>query len=296
MIDHARPRDPASGTGRPGGHDHADDTRLAADLAAGAGAVLLDLRGRVDAGSFSGDALDLRTAGDAAAQAYLASALAAARPTDGILSEEARDDRRRVAMDRVWIVDPLDGTREFAERGDDGTWRDDFAVHVALWIRDRGISAAAVALPACGRVIDTDATTTPDPMTTEAVLAGRRPLRIAASRTRPPALAARLAELDDVELVPMGSTGAKAMAVLDGRVDAYVHAGGQYEWDSAAPVAVAIAAGYVATRLDGTPVAYNQSDPWSPDLMICHPALVGHLSHLIERVGVDADVKAPAWP
>lgn len=296
MIDHARPRDPAPGTGGSGGHDAHDDTRLAADLAAGAGAVLLALRERVDAGSFIGDALDLRTAGDAAAQAYLATALAAARPTDGILSEEARDDRRRVAMDRVWIVDPLDGTREFAERGDDGTWRDDFAVHVALWVRDRGISAAAVSLPACGRVIDTDATTTPDPMTTEAVLAGRRPLRIAASRTRPPALVARLAELDEVELVSMGSTGAKAMAVVDGRVDAYVHAGGQYEWDSAAPVAVAIAAGYVATRLDGTPVAYNQSDPWSPDLVICHPALAAHLSHLIERVGVDADVEAPAWP
>ncbi len=295
MIDHARPGVQAPDDDRVGDPDPADDTSLAAHLAAGAAAVLLDLRARVDAGSSAVDATALRSAGDRAAQAYLATALAAARPADAVLSEEASDDPRRLGMDRVWIIDPLDGTREFAER-EDGAWREDFAVHVALWVRERGVDAAAVALPACGRVIDTGSAVAPDPAAADAVLAGRRPIRVAVSRTRPPAIVSRLGTLAGVELVPMGSTGAKAMAVLDGRVDAYLHAGGQYEWDSAAPVAVAAAAGFVATRLDGSTIPYNQADPWSPDVLICHPGLAGHLAELIAQAGPDSDGEGPAWP
>ncbi len=275
MIDHAQVERPTT-----------DDTRLAADLAVGAGRVLLDVRAQAESGRIAGTTADLRAAGDAAAQRFLAAALAAARPDDPILSEEAVDDRRRLDAERVWIIDPLDGTREFAERTDDGGWRDDFAVHLALWQRGRGLTDAAVALPARDRVHSSGdrGAARPD---TEAVAAGRRPLRLAVSRSRPPAIVDRLADLADVELVPMGSAGVKAMAVVDGRVHAYVHAGGQFEWDSAAPVAVARAAGLVATRLDGTALAFNQADPWSPDLLICEPALVTLLGRLLESAGLD---------
>jgi 3'(2'), 5'-bisphosphate nucleotidase len=272
---------PASGLDLP-----ADDAALAAALAAAAGDVLIGLRARVDNGGFAGDQRALKDAGDAAAQACLADLLARARPADAVLSEEAKDDLRRLDADRVWIVDPLDGTREFSERSADGSgWRDDFAVHVALWARGRGLVAGAVALPARGLVRRSDA----PPLVAEAplreVLAGMRPLRLAVSRTRPPAVAAHLGERADVELVPMGSNGVKVMAVLDGTADAYVHAGGQYEWDSAAPVAVATAAGLVATRIDGSPLVYNQPDPWSPDLAVCHPVLVEHLHRLLADAG-----------
>ncbi len=259
-----------------------DDARLAATLAAGAGAVLLDLHARVDAGRFDGGVDELRRAGDAAAQAYLAAELGRARSTDAVLSEEAADDPRRLAADRVWIIDPLDGTREFAERLPDGSWRDDFAVHVALWRRGAGLAEAAVALPARDVVHVSDTVRPPDPASALAVLEGRRPLRVTASRTRPPAVVASLAERDDVTVVPMGSTGAKVMAVVEGAVDAYVHAGGQYEWDSAAPVAIAVAAGLVATRLDGSPLVYNQANPWSPDLLVCQPALLARLRALLD--------------
>jgi len=261
------------------------DVRLAITLAAGAGEVLLALRARVDAGDGPPDADALRRAGDAGSQAWLADALAAARPTDAVLSEEAADDLGRLEAERVWIIDPLDGTREFAERHDGGAWREDFAVHVALWRRGRGVTDAAVALPARSTVRATDRPVPPDPAAARAVLAGERRLRVAVSRSRPPAFAARLGDRGDVELVPLGSNGAKTMAVMDGTVDAYVHAGGQYEWDSAAPVAVALASGFHATRLDGTPCAYNQPAPLTPDLLVCAPALVAHVRGLLAWAG-----------
>ncbi|HEY6569738.1 MAG TPA: 3'(2'),5'-bisphosphate nucleotidase CysQ [Candidatus Limnocylindrales bacterium] len=269
-----------------------DDARLAAALAAGAGEVLLGLRLQADADHPDGDspdtaAADLRRAGDAAAQAWLAAALAAARPGDAILSEEAADDPVRLTAERVWIIDPLDGTREFGEHRPDGRWRDDFAVHIALWRRARGLTDGAVALPACGVVHSSGTRIPADVAAARAVLDGSRPLRIAVSRSRPPEVAARLAERADVELVPMGSTGVKVSRVLDGTVDAYVHAGGQHEWDSAAPVAVALASGFVATRLDGSPLVYNQPSPWSPDLVVCHPALADHLRRLLGAAGVE---------
>jgi 3'(2'), 5'-bisphosphate nucleotidase len=269
-----------------------DDVSLAAALAAGAGDVLLGLRLQADADRPDGVAVEagateLRKAGDAAAQAWLAAALAGARPDDAILSEEAADDPRRLTASRVWIIDPLDGTREFGEHRDDGAWRDDFAVHVALWRREGGLAEGAVALPACDVLYSSGRPVTPDADASRAVLEGARRLRITVSRSRPPEVAARLAERDDVELVPMGSTGVKVARVLDGTVDAYVHAGGQHEWDSAAPVAVALAAGFVATRLDGSPLVYNQPTPWSPDLVVCHPRLAAHLRTLLGWAGVE---------
>lgn len=230
------------------------DAALAAELARGAGAVLLALR---DEG-----AGNLGAEGDRRANSYLLAALAQARPGDAVLSEEAKDDPVRLGAERVWIVDPLDGTREYAERTD-GTWRTDFAVHVALWQRGAGLVAGAVALPARDQVFST---------ATPAQLPPRRPegpLRLAVSRSRPPDLLARLGQLVATELVPMGSAGVKAMAVVTGEVDAYVHGGGQYEWDSAAPVAVAAASGLHTSRLDGSPLAYNNSNPWLPDLVVC---------------------------
>jgi 3'(2'), 5'-bisphosphate nucleotidase len=269
-----------------------DDVRLAATLAAGAGEVLLALRARVDAGELPADPDALRCAGDAESQAWLAAALSAARAGDAVLSEEAADDPRRLAADRVWIVDPLDGTREFAERHPDGSWRDDFAVHVARWQRGAGLTAAAVALPARGRVLDTGAPGHPDAALAAEVLAGRRPIRFAVSRSHPSDLAGRLAARDDVELVAMGSSGVKVAAVVEGSVDAYVHAGGQHEWDTAAPVGVALAAGFTATRLDGSPLAWNQPRPWSPDLVVCAPALATHVRALLAWAGVELAASA----
>jgi 3'(2'), 5'-bisphosphate nucleotidase len=273
------------------------DVQLATALASGAADVLMALRTEADAGRVDAAPGALRDAGDAAAQAWLAGALAGARPSDAILSEEAADDPRRLTAGRVWIVDPLDGTREFAERTADGGWRDDFAVHVALWQRDRGLTDAAVALPARSVVHDTSPTGHPDrhaDRTDAAILEGRRPMRIAVSRSRPPAVATQLAALGSVELVAIGSCGVKTISVMDGTVDAYVHAGGQYEWDSAAPVAVVRAAGLVATRLDGSELRYNQPDPWSPDLLICRPGLHDHLRALLAAATVRDDGATPA--
>jgi 3'(2'), 5'-bisphosphate nucleotidase len=259
----------------------ADDARLAGTLAAGAGTVLMALRDRAGTDDIPLDGPALGTAGDAAAQAWLAAALAAARPVDAVLSEEAEGDDVRLTADRVWIIDPLDGTREFAERNGDGSRRWDFAVHVALWTRGAGLVAGAVALPARSEVLSSGSVRRAGADRVRAVLDGTRPLRIAVSRTRPPAIVAPLAGRPDVELVPLGSNGVKVSAVVDGTVDAYVHAGGQYEWDSAAPVAVARAAGLVATRLDGSPLEYNRPDPWSPDLLVCHPAIEARLRELL---------------
>jgi 3'(2'), 5'-bisphosphate nucleotidase len=279
------------------------DGELAVALALGAGEVLRALRADVDASGGAFVAGELKDAGDAASQAWLAAALAHARPGDAVLSEEAADSAARLTADRVWVVDPLDGTREFAERAaTGGGWRDDFAVHVALWergsARSDGLVAGAVGLPARDAVLST-VSPEGDPAAgpardLDAVLDGRRPLRLAASRSRPPQFVQDLAARGDVELVPMGSAGVKVVSVVDGTVDAYVHAGGQYEWDSAAPVAVALAAGLECTRLDGTPLEYNRQDPWLPDLFVCHPVLAARLRTALTEVGVD--IKEGAQP
>jgi 3'(2'), 5'-bisphosphate nucleotidase len=235
--------------------DHDDAARYAET----AGTLLLELRASGDADGVRRPALG--DAGDVAANRHLLELLRAEHPDDAVLSEESADDPRRHDAARVWIVDPLDGTREFTEPG-----RTDWAVHVALWARNGGLRAGAVALPAQERVLSTAAPPiVPTPT-------GGRP-RVVVSRTRPPPAARRVAAALDGELVEMGSAGAKAMAVVSGAVDAYVHAGGQYEWDSAAPVAVADAAGLHVSRLDGSPLVYNQPDPWLPDLVVCRPEL-----------------------
>lgn len=227
------------------------DKHLAALLAETAGKLLMTLR---DSGTLEGKALG--AAGDMTANAYLMSALSSFRPHDAILSEERVDDLSRLDSSRVWIIDPLDGTREYSEG------RDDWAVHVALSI-DGHAAVGAVALPAQGKLLRSDQ---PPP----AVTRPDRP-RLLVSRTRPPAECQRLADRLGGELVPMGSAGAKAMAVLLGQGDIYLHTGGQHQWDNAAPVAVALGAGMVATRVDGSPCTYNARDTLLPDLLICAP-------------------------
>ena len=241
----------------------ADDHELAAWLAEEAGRRLLEVREE----GLTGRAL--KDAGDQAAHDLLVRLLAEHRPGDVVLSEEGKDDRARLDADRVWIVDPLDGTREFSEPP-----RDDWAVHVALWERGAGdgstgagdLSAGAVAQPALGETFHTGAPPTVPDRTAER-------LRLAVSRSRPPDFTHGLARELDAELVPMGSAGVKVMSVVRDVTDAYVHAGGQYEWDSAAPVAVARAAGLFTSRVDGSPLRYNQSDVYLPDLIVCRPEI-----------------------
>lgn len=256
-----------------------DDAQLAADLAARAGDLLLELRAReLGETSLSKEAArDLSRRGDTDANGLLLRMLAERRPGDAVLSEESADDTARLAAPRVWIIDPLDGSREFGLPG-----RVDWAVHVALWERDRGITAAAVAQPALGRVYRSD---------TCSAAAGERPRpRILVSDSRPPEFAAPLADRIGGDLEPMGSAGAKAMAVLRGEADAYVHAGGQWEWDSAAPVGVALAAGLHCSRIDGTPLLYNEPHPYLPDLLICRPDLASALlSGIADLTGAAAD-------
>ncbi len=248
-----------------------DDDRLARDLASEAGRLLLALR----AGGGEPDAL--RKAGDRQSHEFLAAQLRQQRPGDAVLSEEGRDDLARLAADRVWIVDPLDGTREFGEPG-----RTDWAVHVALWEHGE-LTAGAVALPAQGTVLSTA-----EPPPAPPALAPGQPVRVLVSRTRPPALLDRLAQEIELTLIPMGSAGAKAAEVIRGTADAYVHSGGQYEWDSAAPVAVAQAAGLHASRLDGSRLAYNQADPSLPDILICLAGLAPVLLDGLRVAGCSA--------
>jgi len=230
-----------------------NDHELAATLATQAGRLLLEVRTEfADA-----DADERKAAGDARSHEFLMERLAAARPGDAVLSEEGADDPIRLRSHRVWIVDPLDGTREFSELG-----RDDWAVHVALW-SDGELIAGAVALPAQGVTLATPDVPAPPP-------APAVP-RIVVSRTRPPAVALRVQNELSGDLVEMGSAGAKVAAVVQGRAEVYVHAGGQYEWDSAAPVAVARAAGLHTSRIDGSPLRYNQADVLLPDLVVCRP-------------------------
>ena len=216
---------------------------------------------------------DLRRAGDLGSHDYLATELARARPEDAVLSEEAVDDQTRLTADRVWIIDPLDGTREFGEEG-----RVDWAVHVALWERGE-LTAGAVALPAQNAVLSTA-----EPPPAPAPPAPRAALRLVVSRSRPPEFVQRLADELGAELVPLGSAGAKSAAVITGEVDAYVQSGGQYEWDSAAPVAVAMAAGLHTSRIDGSSLRYNSERPWMPDILICPVPLAGSLLDAISAV------------
>jgi len=189
-----------------------------------------------------------------------------------VLSEEGADDPARLAARRVWIVDPLDGTREFGEPG-----RTDWAVHVALWEAGE-LTAGAVALPAQGQVLSTA-----DPVASPPAPAAGT-LRLVVSRSRPAAFIPRLADKIGAEVVPLGSAGAKAAAVIRGDAEVYVHDGGQYEWDSAAPVAVALAAGLHASRIDGSKLVYNQAVPSVPDILICQATLADMLLGAISSV------------
>ncbi len=251
--------------------DTISDHALARQLADQAGRVLLDLREELD------EPAELKAEGDRRSHEFLVAELARLRPDDEVLSEEGKDDAARLAAHRVWIVDPLDGTREYSEKP-----REDWAVHVALW-QDGELVAGAVSRPAMGSTFGTD-----EPAAVPAAPEG--PLRLAVSRSRPPAFVGRLAERLDAELVPMGSAGIKATAVLAGVVDAYVHAGGQYEWDSAAPVAVAQASGLHTSRIDGSRLIYNQADPLLPDLIICRQE---HASLLLSTVSALTDEDDP---
>jgi len=229
--------------------EFAEDGALARRIADTAGTILLSMQ---QSDLFTGRALG--KAGDQVANAMILHALAHHRPDDGVLSEESADDKERLGQSRVWIIDPLDGTREYAEG------RDDWAVHIALAIDGEPITGA-VALPALGTTLGTDA---PPPCPP-----GNSRLKMVVSRTRPAAQAVAIAEQIDAELVPMGSAGAKAMAVVRGEADIYLHSGGQYEWDSCAPVSVARAAGLHISRIDGSAMRYNQNDVRLPDLLIC---------------------------
>jgi 3'(2'), 5'-bisphosphate nucleotidase len=274
--------------------DEMTDAALAADLAADAGELLLRVRDELGFGY----PWALGDAGDSLANALILRRLREERPDDAVLSEEAYDDLSRLNHDRVWIIDPLDGTREFSTPG-----RDDWAVHIALWQRpsngdpsndgssndgssndgpsnggpsnrgssngQREITDAAVSLPARGNIVYRS-----DTVTAAAARAGiTDTIRIAVSATRPPAVLHRMRQTLSIQPVAIGSAGAKAMAIIDGDVDAYVHAGGQWEWDSAAPAGVVMAAGMHASRLDGSPMRYNQLDPYLPDFVMCRAEL-----------------------
>jgi 3'(2'), 5'-bisphosphate nucleotidase len=241
-----------------------NDVELARHIAETAGRILLELQG---SGLFEGKALG--KAGDRTANAFIMEALATNRPDDAVLSEEEKDNAERLKASRVWIVDPLDGTREYGEG------RTDWAVHVALSI-DGAPSIGAVALPGFPLTLCTGQP--------PVVPANSGRLRMLVSRTRPAAEALAVAEALDAELVPMGSAGAKAMAVVRGEADIYLHTGGQYEWDNCAPAAVALAAGLHATRADGSPLVYNNADTYLPDLLIAPKALADRVLEVMKTL------------
>ena len=232
-----------------------NDAALARAIATEAGALLHQLQ---HAGLLAGKALGAE--GDRAANRLILDRLRAARPDDFVLSEESEDDPRRCSASRCWVVDPLDGTSEYA------AMRPDWAVHVGLSIDGRP-AVGAVALPARDVTLCTEGCRAAPP--------ARVPPRIVVSRSRPPVEAVRVAEALGGELIPMGSAGAKAMAVVLGEADIYLHSGGQYVWDNCAPAAVALAAGLHVSRLDGSPLVYNRTETWLPDLLICSPAVAG---------------------
>lgn len=244
------------------------DAGAAVEIATAAGELLLGLREELTTPGV--DAAAVRAAGDRRSHEFITAALRERFPGDAVLSEEGADDRARLSADRVWIVDPLDGTREFGEPG-----RADWAVHVAL-VEGGVLTVGAVAMPA--------AEVTYSSLDGPVVLPPRRGApRVVVSRTRRPEPVMALAAALGAELVEMGSAGAKAMAVVRGEVDVYAHAGGQYEWDSAAPVAVARAAGLHVSRIDGSALVYNQADPWLPDLLICRPELAEEALEVLAR-------------
>jgi 3'(2'), 5'-bisphosphate nucleotidase len=234
------------------------DAVLATRLAVEAGRVLVGVRNDLEARGVS--PWSIRDAGDVAGHRFITRELAAARPDDAVLSEEGLEDPRRFHADRVWIVDPLDGTNEYGERG-----RHDWAVHIALWEKGE-LTAGAVSLPALEMVFSTDPAPALPPVLRD------RP-RLVTSRYRAPYAAVLIAEELGADAIRLGSAGAKAMAVVVGEADIYVHDGGMYQWDSAAPAAVAAAAGFFVSRVDGSPIVYNQRDVWLPDLLICRPEL-----------------------
>ena len=249
------------------------DAELATRLAHETGVKLVELRERLlqeDASPWF-----MMDAGDALAHRFIVDTLHRVRPDDAVLSEEGADDIRRLSADRVWIVDPLDGTSEFGE-GD----RDDWAVHIALWQRSAGshgeLTDAAVALPGLGLTLSTSPAPQP-PARQE-----RTPLMVV-SRSRTPAVAAAVAQELGFDGVRLGSAGAKTMAVVLGNVDVYLHAGGQYQWDSAAPIAVARAAGLHTSRIDGSPLVYNERDTWLPDLLVCQPHLADDILQAVRN-------------
>ena len=241
------------------------DTELAAHLAKVAGRILLEVRG---SGMFEGKALG--KAGDQTANQFLMHALQAQRPDDGLLSEESKDTEARLSKSRAWIIDPVDGTREYGEE------RSDWAVHVGMAV-DGVAELGAVALPGRDMVLRSD-----QPRTLSE--AASKP-RFVVSRTRPAKEAQAVCEAMGGELVPMGSAGAKAMAVVLGEAEIYLHSGGQYEWDSCAPVAVARAHGLHCSRIDGSPLLYNQQDTYLPDLLICRPELAEEALDLVAGLG-----------
>ena len=259
-----------------------DDASFAAELATQTGKLLVELREELIARGVSG--WDLKDSGDALAQNFIMSQLREFRPDDAVLSEEALDNSKRLTADRVWIIDPLDGTQEFSEPG-----RSDWAVHIALWVRNSpknissasssassstsskfsevgSLSVGAVNLPAL------ELTLTSNP---PSVLPKKHdgPPRLVVSRTRTPREAVIVAEALGCDAMRLGSAGAKAMSVVLGECDIYLHTGGQHQWDSAAPVAVARSAGLHTSRIDGSPLIYNEQDTWLPDLIICRPEL-----------------------
>lgn len=245
------------------------DATLAGEVAAAAGDLLLGLRSSWDWSAASEPAKELGRRGDGESNQLILARLAAHRPQDKVLSEESADDPARLESQRVWIVDPLDGTREFSMSG-----RTDWAVHVALWEAGAGITAAAVSQPALAVTYVTGSV---------ALQQDPAPVMLV-SDSRPPTFAEDVARRARLTVLPMGSAGAKAMAVVRGEASAYVHAGGQWEWDSAAPVGVALAAGLHASRLDGSPLVYNQPRPYLPDLLICRREMAGVLLEALAEV------------
>lgn len=247
------------------------DHQSAAAIATGAGELLVQLRAALEEQRVHPRIT--RAAGDRAAHDYIVDELARRHPDDAVLSEEGADNWARLTARRVWIVDPLDGTREYSEYG-----RTDWAVHVALVV-DGVVVAAAVALPAHGLTLTMD-----PPHPAPVRVAPDSPPRLVVSRSRPPIIATALAHRLGGVLFPLGSAGAKAMAVVLGEADVYAHSGGQYEWDSAAPAGVAAAAGLHVSRLNGSPLRYNRPDPWLPDLLICRPELVDDVLAVTARL------------
>ncbi len=243
------------------------DAQLAAELADAAGKILLEVRA---SGLVDGKALG--KTGDETSNAFLMQALAHQRPDDAVLSEESKDDKSRLEKSRVWIIDPVDGTREYGEG------RTDWAVHVALSI-DGKPSIGAVALPGMDLVLRSDQPPPLKPM--------NNPPKMLVSRSRPGKEATAVAEAMGAELLPMGSAGAKAMAVVRGEADIYLHSGGQYEWDNCAPIAVANAAGLHTCRMDGSEFKYNCDDTYLPDLLICRPELADAARKAIDALNLD---------